>query len=59
VFGQVVLKTPEFDPLENVCCGCPSTYMMHVIINGTFLIRNKVLDTEAFPGRAMRVLIKE
>jgi N-acyl-D-glutamate deacylase len=33
--------------------------MMHVLVNGTFLIRNEVLDTEAFPGRAMRAPVKE
>jgi N-acyl-D-glutamate deacylase len=33
--------------------------MKHVLVNGTFLIHNEVLDTEAYPGRAMRVTIKE
>jgi N-acyl-D-glutamate deacylase len=28
--------------------------MKHVMVNGTFLIRDEQLDTEAFPGRAVR-----
>jgi hypothetical protein len=28
--------------------------MKHVLVNGTFLIRDEQLDTEAFPGRALR-----
>jgi N-acyl-D-glutamate deacylase len=28
--------------------------MKHVIVNGTFVIRDEVLDTGAMPGRAIR-----
>jgi N-acyl-D-glutamate deacylase len=31
--------------------------MKHVIINGTFVIRDENLDTEAMPGRAVRAPI--
>ena len=31
-----------------------SVGMKHVLVNGTFLIRDEQLDTEAFPGRAVR-----
>jgi len=32
--------------------------MQHVIVNGTFLIRDEELDTEAMPGRAVRSPIR-
>lgn len=32
----------------------PSIGMRHVIVNGTFLIRDEQLDTEAMPGQAVR-----
>jgi len=28
--------------------------MKHVLVNGTLLIRDEQLDTEAFPGRPVR-----
>jgi N-acyl-D-glutamate deacylase len=28
--------------------------MKHVLVNGTFLIRDEQLDTDAFPGKAVR-----
>jgi N-acyl-D-glutamate deacylase len=31
-----------------------SVGMKHVLVNGTFLIRDEQLDTEAFPGKAVR-----
>ena len=31
--------------------------MKHVIVNGTFIIRDESLDTEAMPGRAVRASI--
>ena len=31
-----------------------SAGMKHVLVNGTFLIRDEQLDTDAFPGRAVR-----
>jgi N-acyl-D-glutamate deacylase len=31
-----------------------SAGMKHVLVNGTFLIRDEQLDTEAFPGKAVR-----
>jgi hypothetical protein len=33
--------------------------MKHVMVNGTFLIRDEQLDTEAFPGRSVRRPISE
>ena len=32
--------------------------MQHVIVNGTFLIRDEKLDTEAMPGQAVRSPIR-
>jgi hypothetical protein len=31
--------------------------MQHVIVNGTFVIRDEELDTAAMPGRAVRAPI--
>jgi hypothetical protein len=31
--------------------------MKHVIVNGTFVIRDENLDTKAMPGRAVRAAI--
>lgn len=36
----------------------PSKGMHHVIVNGTFLIRDEKLDTEAMPGQAVRSPIR-
>jgi N-acyl-D-glutamate deacylase len=36
-----------------------SAGMKHVLVNGTFLIRDEQLDTEAFPGRAARRPVTE
>ena len=33
--------------------------MQHVIVNGTFLIRDAELDAKAMPGRAVRAPIRE
>jgi N-acyl-D-glutamate deacylase len=32
--------------------------MKHVMVNGTFLIRDEQLDTDAFPGRPVRRPVK-
>jgi hypothetical protein len=29
--------------------------MKHVLVNGTFLIKDEKLDTNAFPGKAVRM----
>jgi N-acyl-D-glutamate deacylase len=36
-----------------------SAGMKHVLVNGSFLIRDEQLDTEAFPGRAVRRPVTE
>ena len=36
-----------------------SAGMKHVLVNGTFLIRDEQLDTEAFPGKPVRRPIRE